>query len=57
MSEFTIHQEIFKDGRMHEVVILYRVAPEPPMFFFEETVMPVQDVLNFLKEGDMVLAQ
>lgn len=57
MSEFTIHQASFKDGRLHEVVILCRDEPEPPMFFYEETVMPVQNVLNYLKEGDAVWAQ
>lgn len=57
MSEFTIHQASFKDGRLDEVLILCRDEPEPPMFFYEETVQPVQDVLNYLKEGDTVWAQ
>ncbi|MDO8778534.1 MAG: hypothetical protein Q7K57_59420 [Burkholderiaceae bacterium] len=57
MSEFTIHQANYVDGRLHEVLILCRDEPEPPLFFYEETVMPVQDVLNHLKDGDRVWAQ
>lgn len=57
MSEFTIHQASFKDGRLHEVLILCRDEPEPPMFFFEEVVQSVQDVLDYLKDGDTVWAQ
>lgn len=57
MSEFTIHQASFKDGRLDEVLILCRDEPEPPLFYYEETIMPVQDVLNYLKDGDTVWAQ
>lgn len=57
MSEFTIHQASFKDGRLHEVLILCRDEPEPPMFFYEETVQPLESVLGYLKNGDTVWAQ
>ena len=57
MSEFTIHQARFKNGRLDEVLILCRDEPEPPLFFFEETVQPVQDVVDYLKDGDTVWAQ
>jgi hypothetical protein len=57
MSEFTIHQAKFKDGRVSEVVILCRDEPEPPMFFYEETVQTVEHVINYLKDGDKVWAQ
>ena len=57
MSEFTIHQANYKDGRLHEVLILCRDEPEPPMFFYEETVQPLESVLIYLKNGDTVWAQ
>lgn len=57
MSEFTIHQANYKDGRLHEVLILCRDEPEPPMFFYEETVQPLESVLSYLKNGDNILAQ
>lgn len=57
MSEFTIHQANYKDGRLHEVLILCRDEPEPPMFFYEETVQPLEYVLSYLKNGDTVWAQ
>ena len=57
MSEFTIHQANYKDGRLHEVLILCRDEPEPPMFFYEETVQPLEAVLSYLKNGDTVCAQ
>lgn len=57
MSEFTIHQANYKDGRLHEVLILCRDEPEPPMFFYEETVQPLEAVLSYLKNGDTVWAQ
>lgn len=42
MSVYTIHQAKFRNGRLSEVVILCRDEPEPPMLFYEETVMTVE---------------
>lgn len=57
MSEFTIHQAKFVDGLISEMVILCRDEHEPPMFFYEETVQTVVDVISYLKAGDTVWAQ
>lgn len=56
MSGFTIHQARYKDGRLHEVLILCRDEPEPPVFFFEETIQSVDEVVSYLKEGANVWA-
>ena len=57
MSTFTIHQAKFQDGRLNEVVILCRDEPEPPVFFYEETVMSVEQVIESLLHGDLIYAQ
>lgn len=56
MSGFTIHQANYEDGKLHEVLILCRDQPEPPMFFYEETVQPVEHVVSYLKNGHNVWA-
>lgn len=56
-SVYTIHQAKFRDGRLSEVVIFCRDEPEPPMFFFEETVMTVEEVIEYMLQGDLFYAQ
>ena len=56
-SVYTIHQAKFRDGRLSEVVILCRDEPEPPLFFYEETVMTVEVVITCMKQGDLFYAQ
>jgi hypothetical protein len=56
-SVYTIHQAKFKDGRLSELQILCRDEPEPPVFFYEETVVPVEQVIKYMLMGDIFYAQ
>jgi len=57
VSVYTIHQAKFRDGRLSEVVILCRDEPEPPLFFYEETVMNIEQVIEYMLLGDLFYAQ
>jgi hypothetical protein len=56
-SVWTIHQAKFINGRLSEMVVLCRDEPEPPVFFYEETVMTVKQVLEYMLLGDLFYAQ
>ena len=56
-SVWTIHQAKFRDGRLSEVVVLCRDEPEPPLFFYDETVMTVEEVIQYMMQGDLFYAQ
>lgn len=57
ISVYTIHQAKFRDGRLSEVVVLCRDEPEPPLFFYEETVLTVEEVIECMLQGDLFYAQ
>jgi hypothetical protein len=56
-SVWTIHQAKYIDARLREVVVLCRDDPEPPVFFYEETVMTVEEVIQNMCMGDLFYAQ
>jgi hypothetical protein len=56
-SVYSIHQAKFKDGRLSELQILSRDEPEPPVFFHEETIVPVEQVINYMLLGNIFYAQ
>lgn len=56
-SVYTIHQAKFTEGRLSELQILCRDEPEPPVFFYEETVVPVEQVIKYMLMGDIFYAQ
>lgn len=56
-SVYTIHQAKFRDGRLCEMVVMCRDEPEPPLFFYEETVMTVEQVISYINQGDLFYAQ
>lgn len=58
-SVYTIHQAKYVNDRLSEVVILCRDVPEPdsPIFFYEDTVFTVEDVIECLLLGDLIYAQ
>jgi hypothetical protein len=56
-SVFTVHQANFKNGKLHELLILCRDDPEPPMFFYEEIVVPIEHVVECMYAGDLFYAQ
>jgi hypothetical protein len=56
-SVWTIHQAKFVDGRFSEMVVMCRDEPEPPVFFYEETVMTVEQVISYMIQGDLFYAQ
>lgn len=53
---WTIHQAKFVDGRLSEMVVLCRDEPEPPVFFYEETVLTVEQVIEYMLLGDLFYA-
>lgn len=57
MSVYTVHQASFKNGKLNELLILCRDEPEPPMFFYEEIVVPIEQVIEYMYEGDLFYAQ
>jgi hypothetical protein len=57
MSVYTVHQASFKNGKLHELQILCRDEPEPPIFFYEENVVSVEQVINYMVMGDLFYAQ
>jgi hypothetical protein len=56
-SVYTIHQAKFVDGRLSEMVVICRDEPEPPVFFYEETVMTVERVIEYMLLGDLFYAR
>ncbi|WP_395004521.1 hypothetical protein [Undibacterium sp.] len=58
-SVYTIHQAKYVNDRLSEVVVLCRDEPEPesPIFFYEETVLPVEKVIEYMLLGDLFYAQ
>lgn len=58
-SVFTIHQAKYVNDCLREVVILCRDEPEPdsPIFFYDETAMPVEKVIEYMLLGDFFYAQ
>jgi hypothetical protein len=56
-SVYTIHQAKFIDGRLSEMVVICRDEPEPPVFFYEETVMTIEQVIECMYLGDLFYAQ
>lgn len=58
-SVYTIHQAKYVNDRLSEVVILCRDLPEPesPIFFYEETVFTVAEVIECMLLGDLIYAQ
>jgi hypothetical protein len=57
LSVYTVHQANFKNGKLHELLILCRDEPEPPMFFYEEIVVPIEHVVECMYAGDLFYAQ
>ena len=58
-SVYTIHQAKYVNDRLSEVVVLCRDEPEPesPLFLYEETVLPVEKVIEYMQLGDLFYAQ
>ena len=58
-SAYTIHQANYVDDRLSEVVVLCRDEPEPdsPLFLYQETVLPVEKVIEYMQLGDLFYAQ
>jgi len=56
-SVWTIHQAKFINDRLSEVVVLCRDEPEPDMFFYEEIVLTVEQVIDYMYQGDLFYAQ
>ncbi len=58
-SVYTIHQAKYVNDRLSEVVVLCRdeLEPDSPIFFYEETVLPVEKVIEYMLQGDLFYAQ
>lgn len=58
-SVFTIHQAKYVNDRLSEVLVLCRDEPEPesPLFLYDETVLPVEKVIEYILLGDLFYAQ
>lgn len=58
-SVYTIHQAKYVNDRLSEVVILCRDEPEPdsPLFLYDETVLSVEKVIEYMQLGDLFYAQ
>ncbi len=58
-SVYTIHQAKYVNDRLSEMVILCRDEPEDdsPLFLYDETVLPVEKVIEYMNLGDLFYAQ
>lgn len=58
-SVYTIHQAKYVNDRLSEVVVLCRDEPEPesPLFLYQETVLPIEKVIEYMLLGDLFYVQ
>ena len=58
-SIYTIHQAKYVNDRLSEMVILCRDEPDPhsPLFLHDETVLPIEKVIEYMLLGDLFYAQ
>jgi hypothetical protein len=58
-SVYTIHQAKYVNDRLSEMVILCRGEPDPhsPLFLYDETVLPIEKVIEYMRLGDLFYAQ
>ena len=58
-SVFTIHQAKYVNDQLSEVLVLCRDEPEPdsPLFLYQETVLSVETVIEYMWLGDLFYAQ
>ena len=58
-SIYTIHQAKYVNDRLSEMVILCRDESEPDshLFLYDETVLPVEKVIEYMHLGDLFYAQ
>ena len=58
-SVYTIHQAKYVNDRLCEVTVLCREEPEPdsPLFLYQETVLSVETVIEYMLFGDVFYAQ
>lgn len=58
-SVYTIHRAKYVNDRLIEMVVFCRDEPEPesPLFLYEETVLPVEKVIEYMQLGDLFYAQ
>lgn len=58
-SVYTIHQAKYVNDRLSEMVILCRDEPDPhsPLFLHDETVLPIEKVIEYMLLGDLFYAQ
>lgn len=59
LSVYTIHQAKYVNDRLCEVTVLCRDEPEPdsPLFLYQETVLSVETVIEYIQLGDLFYAQ
>jgi hypothetical protein len=58
-SVYTIHQAKYVNDRLCEMVVFCRDEPEPDshLFLYDETVLPVETVIEYMRLGDLFYAQ
>ena len=58
-SVYTIHQAKYVSDRISEMVVFCRDEPEPDshLFLYDETVLPVEKVIEYMLLGDLFYAQ
>jgi hypothetical protein len=58
-SVYTIHQAKYVNDRLSEMVVFCRDEPEPDshLFLYDETVLPVETVIEYMLLGDLFYAQ
>lgn len=58
-SVYTIHQAKYVNDRLSEMVVFCRDEPETDshLFLYDETVLPVEKVIEYMLLGDMFYAQ
>jgi hypothetical protein len=58
-SVYTIHQAKYVNDRLSEMVVFCRDEPEPDshLFLYDETVLPVEKVIEYMLLGDLFYAQ
>jgi hypothetical protein len=58
-SVYTIHQAKYVNDQLSEMVVFCRDEPEPDshLFLYDETVLPVETVIEYMLLGDLFYAQ
>jgi hypothetical protein len=58
-SVYTIHQAKYVNDRLSEMVVFCRDEPEPDshLFLYDETVLPVEKIIEYILSGDLFYAQ